>query len=269
MNADDSPIEAYLDRLLVELRSEPPRHARQLLAETEAHLRDVARDALAAGMSPGEAEVEAVRRFGPAVDVALAERQRRATPLGTVARQGLASAWFLGALGALAVGVSGVIAAVLGAVGGARFLADSPGRVLSASDCARWMAADPRALTCHQAAVSDWAAETVFYRLAAGLLGAAALAVFVLARRRLGRRGRWTALPPAVVDTVAATLFGASGVWLLGMGVNAGVGASGHGAGQWLSAAPVALAAAAVFGLRLLRDLQVPPDPAATRLLTA
>jgi hypothetical protein len=106
--------------------------------------------------------------------------------------------------------------------------------------------------------VSDWAAETVFYRLALGLLGAAALGMFVVVRRRLGQPGLLASLPSTVVDTVAVTLFGASGVWLLGMGVDAVVVASGHGAGQWLSAAPVALSLAAVFALRLIHDLRAP-----------
>jgi hypothetical protein len=42
------------------------------------------------------------------------------------------------------------------------------------------------------------------------------------------------------------------------MAVDAVVVASGHGAGQWLSAAPVALGLAAVFALRLIRDLRAP-----------
>jgi len=265
----DSPIEAYLDRLLLELRSQPPRHVRQLLAETEAHLRDTADAAVAGGMSRADAEADAVERFGPAPVIAQAERERSRTPLATIARQCLASGWFLGAVGALAVGVSGLVAALLGAIGGSRFLADNPGRLLSASDCARWLGADPGALSCHQAAVADWAAETVYYRLAAGLFGAVALAVFIVARRRLGRLGHWTVLPAAVVDTIALTLFGAAGAVLLAMGVSTVVVSSGHGAGQWLSAAPVALAAAAVFGWRLLRDLRLAEPPMTAGLVVA
>lgn len=266
----DSPIEAYLDRLLLELRSHPPRPVRQLLAETEAHLRAAAAEAVAGGMSHADAEADAVARFGPAPVIAQAERERARTPLATIARQCVASCWLLGAVGAVAVGLSGLVAAVLGAIGGSRFLADHPGRLLTASDCARWLAADPRALSCHQAAVADWAAETVYYRLAAGLLGAVALALFVVARRRLGRLGHWTVLPAAVVDTIAVTLFGAAGAYALAMGVDAVVVSSGHGAGQWLSAAPVALAAAAFFGARLLRDLRFPqPPPATTGLVVA
>ena len=258
----DSPIEAYLDGLLVDLSAEPPRRARHLLAEAEGHLRDAAEASARTGMSQAEAEADAVARFGPSAALARAERDRRVTPLGVLARQAVTSAWFLGALGAIAVGLSGVVAAVLGAIGGKTFLADVPNRALTASDCSRWLSIYPHAASCHQAAISDWAAETVYYRLAAGLLGAVAMAVFVVARRGMRRRGRWAALPATVVDTVAATLFGASGAWLLLLGADAVVVSSGHGAGQWLSAAPVALGAAAVFAVRLLRDLRSPADAA-------
>ena len=43
---------------------------------------------------------------------------------------------------------------------------------------------------------------------------------------------------------------------MAGLGVDALIVSSGHGAGQWLSAAPVALAAGLGFGLRLLRDIR-------------
>ena len=180
----------------------------------------------------------------------------------------MASGLLLAGIGGVAVGVSGLIAGVLGAIGGARFIVDVPaGQTLPASDCARWLAGDPRAHTCAQAAVADWAFETMAYRLAAGVLGVAALAAFVLVRRRWSRTRRWTALPPAVVDTIAVTLFGISGIWLLGLGVDAVIVSSGHGAGQWLSAAPVAMLAATLFGLRLLRDLRSDPrgDPVLAR----
>jgi hypothetical protein len=86
------------------------------------------------------------------------------------------------------------------------------------------------------------------------VIGLFALGFLALARRRSPIR-RWTSLPAPVVDTIAATLFGASGVWLAGMGIDALAVSSGHGAGQWLSAAPVALAAAVIFGIRLVRDI--------------
>jgi hypothetical protein len=176
-----------------------------------------------------------------------------------VIRQIAVSALLLGGIGAVAVGLSGILAAAIGAVAGTRTLVDvAPGQALSASDCARWLAGDPVG-SCRDAAVADWAAETVVYRIAAGVLGVVCLLVYVGLRRRGMRNGRWVALPTAVTDTIAVTLFAAAGLGTLGLGVEAIAGSSGHGSGQWLSAAPVALAATAVFGLRLLRDLRTMP----------
>ena len=113
----------------------------------------------------------------------------------------------------------------------------------------------PHAQSCAEAALKDWAWETVAYRVAFGILGTLALGVFVVFRRRWSRAAGWAPLPATVVYTVATTVFGVSGVWLAGLGIDALFVSSGHGAGQWLSAAPVALAAAFVSGLRLARDV--------------
>lgn len=261
----DSPIEAYLDELVIGLSARRPRELRHLVAEAEAHLRDDAEQAIATGMAAYEAEAQAVARFGPAVDVARAERDRLVVPIARLARQVMSSALLLGAIGAVAVGASGLVAGVFGLIGGNRALVDVPAnRVLSAGDCVRWLAADPGAHSCRDAALSDWAAETVYYRLAAGIVGVVALAVYLLLRDRLGRRGWWTSLPPTVTDTIAMTVFGVAGCWTLALGLDAAVRSSGHGSGQWLSAAPVALAAAAVFAWRLLRQLRTEPMRVAT-----
>jgi len=261
----ESPIERYLDQLFVELSATPPREARDLLAETEAHLRDAAAEEVSGGLGETDAEAAAVGRFGPSTLMVRAELRRQGPPLRSIVLATVASGWFLGALGAIAVGVSGLAAAVLRLVGGATFIADTrPTGALSASDCARWLSAYPTARSCHQAAVADWANETVAYRIAFGVLGVGALALLIVVRRRWTRARRWTTLPPTVVDTIAVMAFGASGLWLAGLGLDAVVVASGHGAGQWLSAAPIALAVALVFGVRLLRDLREDPSSPAT-----
>jgi hypothetical protein len=251
---NNGPIEDYLDNLFVELRRNAPRAARSMLSEAEAHLRDVADEAARAGKSPEEAEAEAVRRFGEARLVAAADRARG--PLW-VARGTFISAWSLGAWGAVAVGVSGLVAGSMRLAGATnRFLTGPwPRSGTTASDCARWLSNYPHAGSCAKAAMADWAFETVAYRVAFGLLGLAALAGLWLARRRWLPAQRWAPLPATVADTVATTIFGLSGAWLAGMGVDTWVVSAGHGSGQWFSAAPVALAAAAVFGTRLLRDL--------------
>jgi hypothetical protein len=251
------PVEQYLDELVAALSTRRPRQLRHLLAETEAHLRDDAEAAMAEGLSVEEAESLAVSRFGPARELAAADDARMATPLRVVVRQVATTALLLSGIAGVAIGVSGALAALIRAVAGTRALVDvAPGQALSAGDCARWLAADPGAGSCRDAAVADWAAETVVYRIAAGVLGLLCLLAYRRLRRRAVDSERWPVLPATVTNTIALTAFGAAGVWTLGLGVDAFAVSSGHGSGQWLSAAPVALLAAAVFGLRLLGDLR-------------
>jgi uncharacterized membrane protein SirB2 len=239
------------------LSTRQPRELRHLVAEAEAHLRDEAAAGMAAGRSEYEAELAAVERFGAASELALAERRRLVPPLWTLVRQFALTAVLLGGVGAIAVGVSGALSAVIKGIAGSRVVAaPGSGRLLSAGDCARWLGLDPSAHTCRAAATADWVNEVIWYRLALGLLGVVALAVFVMARRRSRRVRGWSLLPPAVSDTIAATAFCIAGVWTLGLGVDAIAVSSGDGSGQWLSAAVVALVAAVVFGVRLIRDLR-------------
>ena len=189
------PIDNYLDQLFVELRRNTPHAARSMLNEAEAHLRDVADEEARAGMSPEEAEAEAVSRFGDARLVAAADRSRGRL---WVARGVFISAWSLGAWGAVAVGLSGLVAGSMRLAGVTnRFLAGTwPKAGINASDCARWLGDYPHAGSCAQAAMSDWAFEIVAYRVALGLLGLAALACLWFARRRWLPAHRWAPLPP-------------------------------------------------------------------------
>ena len=251
----DSPIERYLDELFVALRTNTPRDARSLLTEAEGHLRDAADEAQRTGLSRPEAELVAIERFGNAHHIANIDRHRTATH--TLTRIAL-SGWWLGCLGAIAVGASGAVAGLMRLFGASTvFIAGTrPTADLSPIDCARWLAGDPRAHTCAQAALSDWTAEIIGYRIAFGVLGGLALAALRVARRRSLRFRTWSALPDAVVDTIGTTIFGIAGVWLTALGIDTVVVGGGRGAGFWLSAAPVALAAGLVFGLRLVGDIQ-------------
>jgi hypothetical protein len=253
----DGAIDRYLDELFVELRRSAPRDARSLLSETESHLRDTADASVLAGMAREDAEVDAVTRFGAASQLAARDRRRSRPELV----RGIAvSGWALGSIGAVAVGISGIVAGVMRLAGASNaFIAGNQSTShLGAADCARWLAGYPHAATCAQAALDDWAWETVGYRIALGVLGLAALGVLLVARRRWSAARAWMPLPNTVVDTVSTTVFLGAGVWLAGLGVDALVVRSGHGAGMWLSAAPVALAVGAVSGLRLVRDLTQP-----------
>nr|MDQ6927394.1 permease prefix domain 1-containing protein [Actinomycetota bacterium] len=178
----ESPIERYLDDLFVELRRTSPRDARSLLSETESHLRDAAEEAERNGIDPIDAENDAIRRFGHARQIAAGDRNRGRID---VVRALVVSAWSLGALGAIAVGASGVVAGVMRLAGASNeFMAGGRSTAkLSPSDCARWLSGYPHAQSCRQAALDDWAWETVGYRIAFGVLGLLALGLFVFARR--------------------------------------------------------------------------------------
>lgn len=256
--AQDGPIESYLDALLSACAGLPPREVRRLLAESEAHLYDEVESLLCTGVRESEAQERAVARFGSARAIAHAERDRSRVPLLAIARQIVGSAVLVGSIGAVAVGISGLLAAIFRAVGGARFVAGDPsGGALTGAACARWLQLDPRAASCAAAAVSDWSSEAVWYRIA---LGVAGLLVLVVRRWFLSRAAGRTPrlLPSQVSDTVALTLFLAAGVATSALGIEAIANTSGRGSGQWLSAAPVALAAAAVYGVRLTRALRGP-----------
>ena len=252
----DSPVQDYLDQLVVLLPTSRPRQLRSVLAEAEDHLTDAVALAQSQGLSLADAEARAVQEFGPAQDLVDAELRRHRPTLAELARQVTSTAVLLGSVGAIAVGVSGLVAGLFWAVGGtSAVVAVAPGQQLSVQDCARWLAQDPTAAGCQVAALADWAWETVAYRLALGLLGCAGLAGYLLLRRRSGGSGRWSALPRPITTTIAVTSFTAAGLWATGMGIDAVRVSSGHGIGQWFSAAIVALAAAGVFGWRLRSDL--------------
>jgi hypothetical protein len=253
------PIDTYLDELVSRLSTRRPRQLRSMLAEAEAHLRDDADTGVAAGLSRHHAEAAAVARFGPAELIAVAERDTWRAPVAVIARQFIGSATLLGGIAAIAVGISGLAALLVRGLSSARFLVDTPTTsVLTPSNCARWLGTNnvtSPVPECRTAAINDWVSEVIGYRLAAGVLGVIVVLLVVVVRRR---RGGVAQLPALVTDTIAAAAFTVAGVWLLATGVDAIVVSHGDGAGQWLSAAPVALAAAAVFGLRLIHDLQDP-----------
>jgi hypothetical protein len=246
-----SAVEDYLDQLVRALAGRPPRELRAVLAEAEAHLYDEVEAATSRGVPREQAERDAVARFGPAADLAVAERRRGQLTMRELLGQLTRAGVLLAGVGAAAVGMSGLIAAVIRLLGGDGALVGvARGRVLSGPDCARWLAAYPHAADCHAAAVADWADETVYYRLAAGVVGA-----LVLLGYRVLRRAR----PPmpallTVRHAVGASAFGLAAAYTLVTGVDAR--RAGGGAGQWFSAAPVAAVAAVIFGVLLLRDLR-------------
>jgi anti-sigma factor RsiW len=96
-----------IDRYVTGLRARlpiTPSQAAEVAEEVQGHLEDAARDLQMGGLSPSESEHEAIRRFGPADEIAdalvraeRARRQRRASTRGLVAAMLAAAA--LAALG--------------------------------------------------------------------------------------------------------------------------------------------------------------------------
>jgi len=246
----NSPVEEYLDALHQALVATiPTRQLRHLLIEAEAHLYDHVDLVVSQGLSRDQAELRAVEHFGPVETLAAGEVAAVRTPWSVLFSQFLRVAWLLGGVGAVAGGVSGAIAWLMHFAGGDRFLNTvTSGKVLSPSDCTRWLALSPPAKSC-AAVVEDWANETVFYRLAVGVLGIVALAAWLALRRRAALAG--IGLVRDVLGTasfvVATAVTGARAL-------SAVVTHQGDGTGQWLSAAPTPLAAALVFGRRLVSE---------------
>jgi hypothetical protein len=199
------PIEEYLDTLYLSLKGNP-RQARRLLAEAEAHLRDAADAATAGGLDPLEAERAAVANFGPPTGVV----PRPGVPaiLGDLTYLGVK----LGAIGLVAVGLSGLVALVMNLAFGRSFVGNGAGNY-SAADCQRYLAIWPHATSCAQAAMFEGSSDAVSLRVAAGLVGA-----LVLVALRFWRRPARTTptLPAAIAPTIAATAFGGAAAWLLG-----------------------------------------------------
>jgi hypothetical protein len=179
-------------------------------------------------------------------------------------RQLFACAARLGTIGLVAVGVSGGVAAGLGAVAGRAFVAgDAPGVTYTASRCAEFHEYAPHARTCEAGAAAHHFREVVMYRLGAGVLGLALFGVLVLARRRYAHLLACDRLPLAFDDTVGATVFGLAGVGLLGLALDQ-VELGHDGAGFFLSGGIVAAVAAMFFAVRFVRRL-APVSAAGTR----
>lgn len=256
-------VDAYLDQLAdaLVLRG---RSVRRILAETEDHLREAAADGERRGLDPAHAEQEAVERFGPPTTVArrFATAENR-LPAGLVWSTLLSLALVAG-VGLVAIGVSGGVAAAMGAVAGKPFVAaDAPGVAYTPERCAEYRALVPRAVSCEQAALDHHYDEVVGYRLDAGVLGLLVLAGWWFVCRRRVNSGRGAALPATYTALGGAVLFGVAALGMLGLGAMQAAFAHNSGEGQLLSGGAVALVVAAGFGLWLLRSMRSPVEPVA------
>ena len=235
-----SPIERYLDALVLELRGRAT-DIRRILAEVDDHLHDT--------VASGATEDEAVARFGTAREVA----RRFAPGRGAVFADLVRAAWLLSAVGLLAVGVSGVLSMGVRAALGSRFVAGDPiGVTYTPARCADFLEYHAESSTCEAAASAHHADEVQFYRVVAGVVGVGALAIWRWKIRRPLSR-----LSVELVPAIGAAVFGLVGVGLLVQGLSMLTEGPSHGPGEWLSAAVVAIALAALYGVRLLAQLRV------------
>jgi hypothetical protein len=153
------------------------------------------------------------------------------------------------AIGLLAIGVSGALAAGTRALWGDRFLAgDFGGQTYTAARCEDLREYAPSAATCRDAAAIHHTDEVIVGRIAAGVLGIGVLGLWVLLRRR----GQHAALPAALVPAIGVTAFGLAAAMCAVFAFNClRVDARASGAGQWLTAGLVSGVLALWFGSRL------------------
>lgn len=226
-----TPIDDYLDELLRRTRAHP-RLTRQLLDEANDHLLSLADDLEASGLTRLDAEREAVRRLGPVAGVVRGSWRRsfRALVVET-----LQAAVLLGGCGLVAVGVSGLVAAVLNVVVGSSFVGGAT------------------VLGTGGHGVSETAQDAVSLRVLAGVAGLLALAGYALLHRHAPRP---TVLPGGLVDALGAAAFAAATAVLVGASIEQAVtGPGGQGAGFFLSGGLVSLAGTVVFCVRATRAL--------------
>ncbi|MGB9378674.1 MAG: hypothetical protein WCB04_14305 [Mycobacteriales bacterium] len=159
-----------------------------------------------------------------------------------------------GGVGAVAVGISGVLAEIFGATFGQAFVSgDPPGVTYTAARCAEFLEYAPRSRDCAAAATTHHFGEVVQYRIGLGVMGLFALLLWWLLRRRIaGPR----VLPEAFVPTVLSALFGVAALGLLAQAAGLGLGSgSSAGIGDALSGGLIAGVAGVVSVLVLYRAL--------------
>lgn len=225
-----TPIEDLLDELLRRTRADA-RTTRRLLDEASDHLYTTAAELELGGLSRHEAEVEAVRRFGPVTPIAQAVR--RHTFL-TLVVETVRSAVFLTGCGLIAVGGSGIVALLMNVFAGRGFVG---GRT---------------ALTGAGPSVQEVADDAVVLRVLAGLVGLAVLAAYLIWHRRTGGP---SVLPAGLVDALGAAAFAAATASLTLLATDQAVQNGSRGVGFTLSGALVAGPACVYFCVRAARAL--------------
>ena len=255
-----SPIEAFLDALYDELRDSDAATARRLLAEAESHLRESADALVTTGVERLEAEQAAVERFGTPAEIVAASRPAlHARLTGLVAGSVRPLVLLLGA-GLVVVGLSGAVAAAMSAAFGSGFVG-SMHQTYTASACDHFLAVQPSATSCTQAAALETSHDAIALRLLAGGLGLVLLGLGWLWSRRSRERGRGYGLPPVVWLTVGLTAFAVAAAGLAVESTDLATNYGSDGVGFYLSGAVVAALAAVAFAVPLTRRLLPVSEP--------
>lgn len=148
--------------------------------------------------------------------------------------------------GLLAIGISGAVAAAMGAAYGRSFVSGDPlGVTYSKARCADYFEYEPGSRTCERAATLHHYGETVEYRAAAGILGLILLVAYLVARPRLDLR---VGPAPGVTALVAAVTFGVAAVGLFAFIMPSFLRGQRMGVGDYLSAGIVSALAAVISG---------------------
>jgi hypothetical protein len=243
-------VDGYLRRLRASLRTRT-HETERILAEAEDHLAQTVAAGLAAGLSEIEAQEAAISAFGSVNAVVRAHHENRT--LAAVAEDLFMSAWQLGGVGLAAIGVSGVVAAIMNATLGRAFVGQAPPGVRHpAASCKYWLSAWQEAHTCAQAAMLEASSDAVVLRVIAGIAGVAVLEGFFIVRYIQRRRGHWR--PPLLrgyFPLVAGGVFAAGAAALTLMQVT-GLGVK-QGPGTFVSGIIVAAAAAAGYAVTVRR----------------
>jgi hypothetical protein len=248
-------IEDYLDRLLFSI-SGSPRQVRHTLAEVEEHLRDAVAEGMAEGLPEPEAQARAVARMGPVTAIA-GRGALIARPSLALARRLVLTAALVAGGGLIAIGGAGLIGRLLAAAAGDKFLtAPWPPGTYTQSDCARWLAGDPRTHSCVTAMLADHTGDYLLQTAAAGVLGLLVLGLYLMLRQRWRDRATLTALPRGAAQLAGAVMAGVAAIGCFANVADIESTQHGIGAGQPLSLGIAASATAAVFGLWLARTVR-------------
>jgi len=257
MTAGRDLVDGYLDELVEKMQGSG-HDVRRTVSEVEDHLHESVDEGLSQGLTLEAAQHRAIERFGSPGIVArrFAAEEGRLLPPSTLLHVALALG-LVAAIGFVAIGVSGLLAAASGSVLGKSFVAgDAPGVVYTPARCAEFIEYYGKAATCGEAAIAHHYDEVVGYRLDVGILGLLGLGGWWLLRRVFPRMAGVKVLPDGFMATVGAAVFGAAAVFLLGPSALQLAFGDINGAGDLLTGGLVSLVVSAGFAVSLNRTLR-------------